>query len=134
MSDDLSAMWVGLQRAADVDHQMALTLPRGADGAIAASVMLADARELLATTADLDDCPELQALTQTLSATCEVLLSHLRSPAPIPWTVKRTVRDMLPLEYLRIDEASIDAEADRQGRYCYDPPVIPGVVFERKGL
>jgi len=53
-----------------------------------------------------------------------------RATCRFVWRVKRIAEDLLPSEYFVPDRARIDAEAKAWGG-GEDPPVIPGVVFER---
>lgn len=50
---------------------------------------------------------------------------------PVEWRVVRIAWDMLPDEYLVPDRERIDAVANA-ARGNPDPPIIPGVIFERK--
>lgn len=50
---------------------------------------------------------------------------------PVKWRVVRIARDMLPDEYLVPDRERIDALANA-ARGNDSPPIIPGVIFERK--
>lgn len=53
-----------------------------------------------------------------------------RATTTFVWTVKRVIRELLPTEYLMPDERKIAAVA--RAHRGEEPPVIPGVVFERE--
>lgn len=50
------------------------------------------------------------------------------------WVVKRIIPDLLPDEYWTPDEKKIGALAKAWPGKSEDPPVVPGVVFEREAL
>lgn len=50
------------------------------------------------------------------------------------WVVKRIVPELLPDEYWTPDEKKIGAIAKAWPGKSEDPPVVPGVVFEREAL
>lgn len=77
-----------------------------------------------ATTGDAD------GLVEALTASTELAASPEQA-ARWRWVVKRIAKDLLPPEYLIPDEAAIKAVARAAGS-GEEPPVIPGVVFERE--
>lgn len=85
-----------------------------------------EARELVATT---DDGAELVAAL----ATATEAPAEARSTTRFVWRVKRVQADLLPAEWWCPDTAKIDNAAKAAGSSA-DPPVIPGVTFERQAV
>lgn len=55
-----------------------------------------------------------------------------RATIRFEWAVKRVVEDLLPDKYWSPDMTKIEAEVKAQGYTGDEPPVIAGVVFERR--
>jgi tRNA(Ile)-lysidine synthase TilS/MesJ len=76
--------------------------------------------------------PDIPAMTAALTVANAPEAQAAGVSTTFVWRVKRIIPDMLPREYWVPSDALIAAEAARQGDRGDDPPVIPGVVFERE--
>jgi len=86
-----------------------------------------EAREAAAVAADADDS---EALTEALTVAAEAAQAPAgRASVGFEWRVARIVEDLLPREWWTPNTKRIDAHA--KAHKGDDPPVIPGVVFER---
>lgn len=105
------------------------TLLKGGMGAyrLAQDAKAAEARKLAAEAADAGDGA---ALTEALTVATEAAQAPAgRASIGFEWRVHRIAEDMVPDEWWCIDRAKIDAHA--KAHKGDDPPVIPGVIFER---
>jgi hypothetical protein len=89
----------------------------------------AEARELAARAAEAGDSDGLHAALAVAQA--EAAAPAGNASCSFRWVVKRVAEDMLPDEWWTPDMAKIQDYAQAHGG-GEDPPVIPGVVFERK--
>lgn len=87
------------------------------------------ARELVAAQGPT---PDVAALTEALTVANAPQARAEGVSTQLVWKVKRVVEDLLPDAYWTPSLDAIQAEAERQGVKGDEPPVIPGVVFERE--
>jgi hypothetical protein len=74
---------------------------------------------------------DVQTVERALTVVNESAAKAQGVSTKFSWKIKRIAPDLLPDAYWVVSEALINDEAKRQGVLSDDPPVIPGVVFER---
>lgn len=90
-------------------------------------------RELEAARAAADEGRSSDALAHVQASQAISAPDGARAKTRFAWEVKRIAEDMLPDEWWTPDVAKI-AEVAKAAGSSEDPPVIPGVVFERVAI